>query len=130
VDPERIDRMLLAIASPSAVGMSAIGGLVAPVSASDDGGLLVTCNRGDDDRRIHAPISPGLYRTVRLAQAHRIASAVTMLFEGPGVIALDGDREVKLAAGERARLHVERSGPRVVDVDAVMQHAVAEGLFG
>jgi hypothetical protein len=130
VDPERIDRMLLAIASPSAVGMSAIGGLVAPVSASDDGGLLVACNRGDDDRRIHAPISPGLYRTVRVAQAHRIASAVTMLFEGPGVIALDGDREVKLAAGERARLHVERSGPRVVDVDAVMQHAVAEGLFG
>lgn len=130
VDPARIDRMLLTIASPSAVGMSSIGGLVAPVSSADDGGLLVNCNRGDDDRTINAPVSPGLYRPVRVSQAHRIASAVTMLFEGPGVIALDGDREVKLAAGERARLHVERSGPRVIDVDLVMQHAVAEGLFG
>ncbi|MDZ7825306.1 MAG: hypothetical protein U5R48_03825 [Gammaproteobacteria bacterium] len=53
-----------------------------------------------------------------------------MLFDGPGVIALDGDREIKVRPGERARLHVERSGPRVIDVDAVMQHAALEGLFG
>lgn len=130
VDPARIDRLLLAIASPSAVGMSPIGGLVAPVSAADDGGLFVTCNTGPDDRRVLVPVSPGLFREVRVNQAHRVASAVTVLFDGPGVIALDGDREIKVHPGERARLHVERSGPRVIDVDAVMQHAAAEGLFG
>lgn len=130
VDPARIDRMLLTVASPSAVGMSPIGGLVAPVSAADDGGLFVTCNTGPGDRRVLVPISPGLFREVRVHQAHRVASAVTVLFDGPGVIALDGDREVKLVAGERARLHVERSGPRIIDVDAVMHHAAAEALFG
>lgn len=130
VDPGRIDRMLLTVASPSAVGMSPIGGLVAPVSASDDGGLFVTCNTGAGDRTVLAPVSPGLFRAVRVHQAHRVASAVTVLFDGPGVIALDGDREIKLVAGERARLHVERSGPRVIDVDAVMQHAAAEALLG
>ncbi|HSG90970.1 MAG TPA: NAD(+)/NADH kinase [Pseudomonadales bacterium] len=130
VDPARIDRMLLTVASPASVGMSPIGGLVAPVSASDDGGLFVTCNTGPTDRRILAPVSPGLFREVRVHQAHRVASAVTVLFDGPGVIALDGDREIKVVAGERARLHVERSGPRVIDVDAVMQQAAAEALLG
>jgi hypothetical protein len=67
---------------------------------------------------------------VHVTEAHRVASAVTLLFEGPGVIALDGDREVKLGVRERARLHVERSGPRVVDVSGVLRYAAAEGLFG
>ncbi|MEE4360582.1 MAG: NAD(+)/NADH kinase [Pseudomonadales bacterium] len=130
VDPDRIDRILLTVASPAAVGMSPIGGFMAPVSAADDGGLLVTCNRGARDRRLQVPVSPGLYREVYVTEAHRVASAVTVLFEGPGVIALDGDRDLKLDVRERARLHVERSGPRVVDVTAVMQYASTEGLFG
>lgn len=130
VDPDRIDRILLTVASPAAVGMSPIGGFMAPVSAAEDGGVLVTCNRGAGDRRITVPISPGLYRAVHVTEVHRVASAVTLLFEGPGVIALDGDREVKLGVRERARLHVERSGPRVVDVHGVLRYAAAEGLFG
>lgn len=130
VDPERIDRILLTVASPAAVGMSPVGGLVAPVSAEEEGGLLVTCNRSARDRRLQVPIAPGWYREVRVAEAHRVAAAVTLLFEGPGVIALDGDREVKLEARQRARLHVERSGPRVIDVEAVLRRAAVDGLFG
>ena len=130
VDPSKIDRMMLAVASPAAVGMSPIGGLVAPVSAGEEGGLLVTCNRDNLDRRLQVPISPGLYREVRVAEAHRVAAAVTVLFEGPGVIALDGDRELKLERRQRARLHVERTGPRVIDVEAVLRRAAMDGLFG
>jgi len=130
VEPTKIDRILLTVASPAAVGMSPVGGLLAPVSAEEEGGLLVTCNRSSKDRRLLVPISPGLYREVRVGQAHRVAAAVTLLFEGPGVIALDGDRELKLAGRQRARLHVERTGPRLIDVDAVLRRAAQDGLFG
>ena len=130
VDPLKIDRILLSVASPAAVGMSPVGGLMAPVSSEEEGGLLVTCNRSGRDRRLQVPIAPGLYREVRVAEAHRVAAAVTLLFEGPGVIALDGDREIKLGSRQRARLHVERTGPRVIDVEAVLRRAATDGLFG
>lgn len=130
VDPAKIDRILLTVASPAAVGMSPVGGLVVPVSAEEEGGLLVTCNRSSRDRRLSVPISPGLYREVRVAEAHRVAAAVTLLFEGPGVIALDGDREIKLGVRQRARLHVERTGPRLIDVDAVLRRAAMDAVFG
>lgn len=130
VEPDKIDRILLTVASPAAVGMSPIGGLVRPVGAEEDGGLLVTCNRDSDDRRVRVPVSPGLYRTVRVAEVNQVEAAVTVLFEGPGVIALDGDREVKLLDRQRARLHVERTGPWLIDVDAVLRQAALDGAFG
>lgn len=130
VDPMKIDRILLTVASPAAVGMSPVGGLMAPVSSEEEGGLLVTCNRSGRDRRLQVPIAPGLYREVRVAEAHRVAAAVTLLFEGPGVIALDGDREIKLGPRQRARLHVERTGPRVIDVEAILRRAATDSLFG
>lgn len=129
-DTDRIDRLLLAVAEPAAVGASPIGGLIDPVGEDDDGGLLVTCNRGEGDRELLAPVSPGYFRSVRVGEAHRIASGVTVLFDGPGVIALDGDRLLKLEAGEQARLTVERDGPFVIDAEAVMQTAAVEHLFG
>ncbi|MEE4301652.1 MAG: hypothetical protein V2J24_19605, partial [Pseudomonadales bacterium] len=129
-DPARIDRALLTIAAPASVGISPIGGLVEPVPREDDDGLLVRCNQGPEDRIVHVPISPGLYRDVRVGDAHRVAPCVTVLFEGPGVIAMDGDRELRLDAGDTARLTVERTGPRVIEVEAALAAAAAEGLFG
>ena len=127
--PENIDRALLTVASPASVGISPLGGMLAPLSAAEDGGVLVTCNRGPGDRRMQVPLSPGRFWEVAVSEAHRVASAVTVLFEGPGVIALDGDREIKLGLRERARLHVERSGPRVIDVPAVLHFAAEANLF-
>ena len=127
--PETIDRALLTVASPASVGISPLGGMLAPLSAHEDGGVLVTCNRSSSDRRLTVPLSPGRFWNVSVAEAHRVASAVTVLFEGPGVIALDGDREIKLGLRERARLHVERTGPRVIDVPAVLHSAAEADLF-
>ena len=48
---------------------------------------------------------------------------------GPGVLAFDGDRERKLAAGQAARLRVVRDGPPVVDVERALELAARRGLF-
>jgi hypothetical protein len=129
-DPARIDRILLTVAAPASVGISPIGGLVTPVTREDDAGLLVRCNTGAEDRIVHVPISPGLYRDVRVGATDRVDAGVTVLFEGPGVIAMDGDREIRLDAGTTARLTVDRSGPRVLDVEATLAAAARDGLFG
>ena len=50
-------------------------------------------------------------------------------FAGPGVIALDGDRDHDIALGERAWVTVRRDGPRVFDINATMRWAVAEGMM-
>jgi len=50
-------------------------------------------------------------------------------FVGPGVIALDGDRDYRLLEGERATVTLRRDGPFVIDVDATMRAAVARGIM-
>jgi hypothetical protein len=48
---------------------------------------------------------------------------------GPALLALDGERELSLAPGERARLTVERSGPPVVDIARCLEAARAAGFL-
>ena len=125
-DPERIAALVLTRAEPAAVGMSPIGGLLNPVGADDDWGLAVTCGAG---RSLQVPISPGLFRTVRVAPPQRLAFDEVFEFVGPGIIALDGDREHKLGAGERASVTVRRDGPPVIDVAGAIHLASRRGLF-
>jgi hypothetical protein len=97
-DPERIDRILLTRAEPDAVGMSPIGGLLHPVDAAADQGLLVRLGPG---RRFLAPLSPGWLREVSVADVGPVALGEPVTFPGEGVLALDGDRDHKIPAGRR-----------------------------
>jgi hypothetical protein len=125
-DPSRIDRVVLTTALPDAVGTSPIGGLLHPVSADDDGGLYLICGEG---RRIHAPISPGLFRDVGVKAWTLMSLGDAIRFAGPGVIALDGDRCWRLDAGAEAQVRLSRAGPRRIDVRATMLLAAEHELF-
>lgn len=125
-DPDRIDRILLTRAEPDAVGMSPIGGLLQPVAAEDDGGLLVRMGAGV---RFRAPLSPGWLREVSVAGVAPVALEAPVTFAGEGVLALDGDRDHKIPAGAELSLVIRRDGPWVVDVPAAMRWAVAHGIM-
>lgn len=125
-DAERIDRILLTRAEPDAVGMSPIGGLLQVVEEADDVGLLVQMGRGV---RFAAPLSPGLFREVEVASVTPIAFDVAVPFPGPGVLALDGDRDHKVPEGSALHLTVRRDGPWVLDLAAAMRWAVARGMI-
>lgn len=125
-DPGRIDRMLLTRAEPDAIGMSPIGGLLHPVDAAVDGGLLVRMGPG---RRFQAPLSPGLFREVSVAETAPVALDEPVAFAGEGVLALDGDRDHKIPAGAELSLTIRRDGPWVLDVPATMRWAVANGIM-
>jgi hypothetical protein len=129
-EPGRLRTLVLARAEPAAVGMSPIGGLLEPCGADDEFGVVVTCGGPEDaGRSLLAPVSPGLFRPVRIRDVRRIAFGEAVEVEGPGVLAFDGDRERPLAAGQRARLTLRRDGPQVIDVAATLARAAREGLM-
>ncbi|MBK80651.1 MAG: hypothetical protein CMQ43_07010 [Gammaproteobacteria bacterium] len=125
-DPDRLDTLLLTRAEPDAIGMSPIGGLLAPVDAAADAGLLVRMGPG---RRFQAPLSPGLFRPVSVAATERLPLDVPVAFEGEGVLALDGDRDHKIPADGALTLTLRRDGPWVVDIGGAMRWAVANGIM-
>ncbi|MFW6093059.1 MAG: NAD(+)/NADH kinase [Pseudomonadota bacterium] len=125
-DADRIDRILLTRAAPDAIGMSPIGGLLHPVDAGADEGLLVRMGPGT---RFRAPLSPGLFREVEVESAEPVGLGEPVAFEGEGVLALDGDRDHKIPAGASLSLTIRRDGPWVVDVSAAMRWAVAHGII-
>lgn len=132
-DAGRIDRILLTRALPTAIGMSPIGGLLHPVLEEDEGGLLVELDHGSPPApgsvTFPAPLSPGLFRTVTVRSVTPIAFNVAVPFTGPGVLALDGDRDHKLLDGHSLSVEIRRDGPWVIDVDAAMHWAVAQGMI-
>ena len=78
---------------------------------------------------VQAPLSPGLFRAIPVLGTQRVSLDQRVEFAGPGVIALDGDRDHDLASGEHAWVTVRRDGPRVFDTNATMRWAVAEGMM-
>jgi hypothetical protein len=129
-DPARLRRVVLARAEPAAVGASPIGGLLLPAGADDDFGVAVECAPpGEPGRTLRVPLSPGLWRVVRVGSFRKLELGESVQICGPGVLALDGDRERDLAAGQQADLCLRRTGPRVIDVRRALALAAARGLF-
>jgi predicted polyphosphate/ATP-dependent NAD kinase len=112
---------VLARAEPASVGISAIGGLLAPTGDGDESGLLVELGEGGG--RVLAPIAPGLFSDVAVRGVRRLAFGEAVSVEGPAMLALDGERERRLRPGQQAALTVWRDGPRVVDVTATLAWA-------
>ena len=125
-DPDRLGALVLTRAEPGSVGMSPIGGYLDPVSFDDDCGLALRLGSG---RALHVPVSPGLFGTVRVSLCQRLAFDDVFLFEGPGVVAFDGDRLYTLGEHDTARVTVRRDGPRVIDVGRCIGLAAQRGLL-
>ncbi len=118
---------LLTRADPAAVGITAVGGLLEPLADADSGGLLL--HLGSPRMTVRAPIAPGLYRDVPVGSYKRLPFSERVEVVGPCVLAFDGERERLLGDGQRATFRVERDGPWVVDVPAVMHWSARRGYF-
>jgi hypothetical protein len=129
-ETDKLRALVLSRAEPAAIGMSPIGGLLQPVGASDDGGLEVRCDSlNAPGRRLLAPISAGLYRPVNVTGVRKIALGEPVELVGPGVLAFDGDRERRLADGQRAYARVERAGPYVIRIERALALAAERQSF-
>ena len=113
-DAGRIDRILLTRALPTAIGMSPIGGLLHPVLEEDEGGLLVELDQSHGHhpaRYLSRTLVAGSVPTVTVRSVTPMHFSVAVPFTGPGVLALDGDRDHKLLDGTACGLRSGATDP-------------------
>ena len=127
LEPKQLDTAVLTRAEPAAVGITAIGGLLHPLPPDAEGGLLLRFGPGGE--RVQAPIAPGLYKTVEVAECRAVDTDEVVAAQGPGVLAFDGERDRSLKPDQPIKLKVERTGPWVVDIRQTLELAARKGLF-
>ena len=86
-------------------------------------------NEAGGGRKINAPLSPGLFAQVGVRDHRRIEFDEAVVFNGAGVLALDGDRDHKLSDGASATVRVRRDGPWVPNLARVMRYAADAGIM-
>jgi hypothetical protein len=127
-EAKNIECLLLTRAEPASVGVSPIGGYLMPSHHQDDYGVFVKC--GSSGQMITVPISPGLYNDVHVETIRKVEFSEEIDISGPGILAFDGDRTIKLETGESRKLTVKRDGPWIIESNHIMEIAAVHGQFG
>src|SRR6185312_4452605 len=124
--PERVRRLLAVIASPSASGLSGIAGRAHPIDRWSGGGVEVVL--GDGGRLVRIQLSPGSFVEIDVDSCTPVGHGRSVVWPGPGVLALDGERTHVLHAGDSVTLTVG-DGPYVIDVELALLAAARVGHF-
>lgn len=125
--PASIRRVVAAVATPTASGLSSLAGQIEPVGRWEPAGAAVELGPGG--RTVRLPLIPGSYAEVAVASSRRIELGEPVHWVGPGVIALDGERSLVLHDGDRATITVLGDGPHVIDVEATLLAGVHAHSF-
>jgi predicted polyphosphate/ATP-dependent NAD kinase len=129
-DPTTMRQLVLTRADPAAIGFSAVGGLLHPVSDADDHGLYVDlCPPGAAPDRLLATTAPGHLAIVGISGYRVVRLGESVIVHGPAILAFDGERKRRLLEGDQATLTIRRDGPRVIDVGRAMRAAAQSGFF-
>jgi len=129
---DSLSAVYLSFAEPQAIGLSAIGGLLQPVSRLASGGLAIQLSDDPALRRLQllAPIAPGMVRPVGIAHWQTMpANQAFTVAQQAGVVALDGERELTFDPGDRVQITLRENAFPTVDVAACLQLAAEQGLF-
>lgn len=127
-EADKLADVILTRAEPASIGISRIGGFIEPTGLHDNNGIYVRCSQ-TATRKLEVPISPGLHQQVGIADVQKLALGHAVSVKGPGVLAFDGDRTIKLLENETADIRVERDGPRIIEAEKAMTMAANQGLF-
>jgi len=127
---EDLRQAVVTRAQPASIGLSAIAGVVQPIEPEERCGLALSFDPAAP-RRVLAAIGPGLMREVGIASARtiRVGESVELTAERPLVLALDGERERVLYAGDQGHLLLRADGPWLVDAQRVLRALAGQGFF-
>jgi len=131
-EANRLISAVYARAEPASVGMSAVGGLVAPCSSTDEGAVAAWFDP-NSKCTVRAPLAPGMFTDVGIDEVRRISLAERVEWNRPGILALDGERDVVVREADLAlgpiQLTVLRDGPWVIDPTASVTAAARQNVF-
>ncbi|MDK2928145.1 MAG: hypothetical protein PWR31_1836 [Bacillota bacterium] len=129
-DVERIQAIVCTRCEPHTIGLSAVGGCLAPVRPEEPTGLYMELGRDAAAEPVLAPVAPGLFAPVSVKRWRRLAVGEGVRVDaGPRLLALDGEREVLVRAGEEVEIVLSAAGPCVVDIPLALQEAQQKGIF-
>lgn len=116
---DSITELFVTHARPSAVGLSAIAGMLAPGAE----GVHVVLGEGPE---LRVALAPGLIAPVGIASFRRLAPGEPVVVPpGPGCLALDGEREIERRDGTAPATVRLVDGPFCIEVDTVMAQFAA-----
>lgn len=128
-EPEVLRQVIVTRAQPETTGMSALVGFFHPISPREPAGMSIWLEP-NAVLQVTAPLAPGVIVTVGVERSQhlRIGDKVSA-GSGPGILALDGEREVPLGSADETDVQLSAEGPWIVDVHEAMGHAVKMGVF-
>ncbi len=124
-DTERLRAAVVAIAEPTAVGLSAIAAAARRHDRTEAGGLALRFGPGGTT--VRAPVAPGVFADVALASVDQLPAGSTVTWEGPGVLSFDGERDRSIEPGQVIQVEIRRDGPLVIDVGRAVDLGLATG---
>ncbi|MGB9957631.1 NAD(+)/NADH kinase [Haloferax prahovense] len=135
LDPSDIVGGVVSRSSPAEIGLSGIAGGLVTHRPDDPGGVGFRLSRDGESgatapaTRVKAITVPGNLSTVDVAEHRVLDDGEDYAFEvDRGVISVDGEREHEVRDGT-VRLRPVSDGPRLVDVESVLERAADEGRF-
>ena len=122
---ESIKEVYLAIARPTSIGLSSIGGQLHPLPEGSGKALQIFLGEaGSTDEKVMAPIVPGMLTEFSVESYREFSPDDCMPIQfSPCVIALDGEREVVMAHDKAYSVRINPQGPLVVDIDRTLNLA-------
>lgn len=126
---DSIRQLFVTQAHPRNVGLSSVVGLVHPVDRHMAYGASVQFR--DTNQTVVAPITPGCLESIHISEVLSLEpNVLNRVYSGrPAVVALDGERELKLRSGDEAEVILKLDGPWIVDIDNTLEQAVADRFF-
>jgi predicted polyphosphate/ATP-dependent NAD kinase len=121
--------VLSCIAEPDTVGLASIGARLFPSHRRESGGVYVVTAKSNGSKTVRAPIAPGAFSDISIAEARKVGEGETIQIKGPCVLSFDGERDVVLRSSDRASLCIRRNGPHVIDPTRTLTIAAQQQLF-
>lgn len=126
---ETFRELFVTFADPEVIGMSAIAGLLKPVTRLDGHGLHV---RLSPKAKIvlDTPIAPGYMRGIGIESFRAMPAGKKFCPSiAAGSIALDGERELSFSENDDVTIELVQNAFKTVNVSACMQYAARHGLM-
>lgn len=128
-DMQKVRFVVVAQRLPAHIGFMALAGNLPPLPDEPPGcGLVIETD--PEAPTVLAPIAPGLIMPVGVkCYTPLTAGQDVALPEGSYMLALDGEREVRVRHGESVQIRLSPDGPRVINPHHVLAHAAQQGVF-
>ncbi len=123
--------LFVCFAEAGAIGMSAVAGLLDPVSrTTSEGRYIQFDNTGRPNYRLQAPIAPGVIEDIHIRSWHTLLPDTPYpVKERKGSIAFDGERELSYSNDDRISVTLRTDAFRTIDISACMKYGATSRLL-